>query len=209
MDRDETEDVEMTDAVPYSQVPPLRRKSEENISSRPSKRRRGRPPRSQPAEADPPPPLPEPTRDTDDTRDSDIVPLPFATNRSKAQAQKSNRIPTHRVDILSTLLPTFEANQPGDVWSCSFDGCVHRIFGASTEQSKALIEEHYKFHAQDSQAQLDLVYQEERPYLPVGNLIKKIRDIAAHQKAGAIQQKDPPKWKTELMDYPKPIARKY
>lgn len=86
------------------------------------------------------------------------------------------------LSIVSELLPSYEAQGPGDVWTCPFDGCSHKVYGASTESSQRLIREHYHTHAVQSQAQLDLIYKEKRPYLPVSNLIKKIREMATQRK---------------------------
>jgi len=86
------------------------------------------------------------------------------------------------LSIISELLPSYEAQGSGDTWTCPFDGCLHNVYGASTDSSQRLIKEHYHTHAVQSQAQLDLIYNEERPYLPVGNLIKKIQEMATQQK---------------------------
>ena len=96
----------------------------------------------------------------------------------------SSRPNEPRVDIIEMPLPSFEATLPGDVWQCSFMGCCRRVYGASSDDSKELIKEHYKKHAEESQERLDLVHSEERPYLPVGSLVKRIRELAAAQQAG-------------------------
>ena len=63
-------------------------------------------------------------------------------------------------------------------------------------------------HAHDSQKQLDMVYAEERPYLPVGNLINRIREMAA-KGSSAPKEADVPAWKKELMGLGKGVERKY
>lgn len=192
-------DIKMHDAPSYA--PQSQPKAEENIS-RPIKRRRGRPPRHpRPDEAS------QNVTTHVDPPSEDDPPLPLHSKRPVRSALQK-KLPTRSVSLVETPLPSSDANQPGDIWACTFDGCAHRIFGASSDQSKSLIEEHYKHHAQDSQAQLDLAFAEERPYLPVGNLIKKIRDMAAQQQAvGVGVKQELPPWKKELM-LPKAIERK-
>ena len=199
-------DIEMEDAANFVQSSPSRRKSEDDASPRPVKRRRGRPPRNRPPEEQP-----QATSEKAETL-PDQVSLPLPSQSKPAQKAPLSKPPSQSVTLIETPLPTFEANQAGDVWACGFDGCAHRVFAASTDQSKSLIEEHYRHHAQDSQAQIDLICKEERPYLPVGHLIKRIRDMTAQQKTlnhGQTATKADPPWKRELMAMPSMIQRKY
>lgn len=118
------------------------------------------------------------------------------------------------LDLVTEPLPSFEPTGPGDTWTCGFDGCNHKVYGTSTPASREMIKEHYHQHAQDSQAAIDLVYKEERPYLPVGNLVKKIREMAAQQKA-VKPAAEPEPWRigpsgTVLeAPWPKPVLQKY
>lgn len=65
-------------------------------------------------------------------------------------------------------LPSSEPQGPGGLWTCSFEGCFHRVHGASkTEDGKARIMEHFKTHATQAQEKIDLALNESRPYLPV------------------------------------------
>lgn len=119
------------------------------------------------------------------------------------------------LDVVSEPMPSFEPTGPGDTWTCGFDGCNHKVYGASTPESRELIKEHYRQHAHDSQAQIDLVYKEERPYLPVGNLVKKIREMAAQQKVAKPTAEAVEPWRvgpggTVLeAQWPKPVKQKY
>ncbi|KAI9671469.1 MAG: hypothetical protein M1831_004378 [Alyxoria varia] len=91
---------------------------------------------------------------------------------------------TQILDIITSPLPSYEPNTPdGSTWLCVFDGCTHRVYDAADEQSKDLIKEHYRKHAVESQKQLDLVRREERPYLPVGHLVQRVRNLAAQKRA--------------------------
>lgn len=108
------------------------------------------------------------------------APLPFrSTNGRKKPARAKS--PPVRLRTHNQL--TFDATMVGDVWVCPFDGCTRRVYAASTPANRALIKEHYQQHAYDAQAQIDLVYAEERPYLPVGKLVERIRAMAAQRDA--------------------------
>ena len=64
-------------------------------------------------------------------------------------------------------LPSTEPQGPGDLWTCTFEGCFHRVHGASSSDGKARIMEHFKTHETQAQEKIDLVLNESRPYLPV------------------------------------------
>lgn len=64
-------------------------------------------------------------------------------------------------------LPSTEPQGPGDLWTCTFEGCVHRIHEASKPDGKVRIMEHFKTHATQAQDKIDLALNESRPYLPV------------------------------------------
>ena len=64
-------------------------------------------------------------------------------------------------------LPSPEPQGPGDLWSCTFEGCFCRVHQASTLDGKARIIEHFKTHATQAQEKIDLALNESRPYLPV------------------------------------------
>ena len=69
--------------------------------------------------------------------------------------------------ITSTPIPSLEPNGPGGSWSCTFDGCMHRVYGGNSEVGRQLIREHYSGHVVEKQAQIELIMREERPHLPV------------------------------------------
>lgn len=64
-------------------------------------------------------------------------------------------------------LPAAEPQGPGDLWTCTFEGCFHRVHEASKSDGKARIVEHFKAHATQAQEKIDLALNESRPYLPV------------------------------------------
>ncbi|KAJ8608316.1 hypothetical protein MRB53_039738 [Persea americana] len=105
-------------------------------------------------------------------------PLPLRPRVSKSRPMKSSA-----VVITTTPIPTLIPQGPSGTWTCEMDGCSHVVYGADGSHGRALAEEHYKMHAIESQSVLDLVYKEERPYLPVSNLIRRIKEIAAGPEA--------------------------
>lgn len=64
-------------------------------------------------------------------------------------------------------LPSTEPQGPGDLWTCTFEGCFHRVHEASTTGGKRRMQEHFKTHASQAQEKIDLALDESRPYLPV------------------------------------------
>jgi hypothetical protein len=129
-------------------------------------------------------------------------PLPLRWKISGAHSIKTS--PAFLPSIMSTPLPSYAANGPGDSFLCSFDGCTHKVYGASTATGRALIKEHFQDHASRQQEQLELIISEEqRSRLPVrcvlsrssppvkcivayllkcSNLIKRIREMADAQQ---------------------------
>ena len=56
---------------------------------------------------------------------------------------------------------------PGDLWTCPFEGCRHRVHQASSDTGKRSLREHVETHQQSAQEKINLVVHESRPYLPV------------------------------------------
>jgi hypothetical protein len=122
------------------------------------------------------PPL---THDSDsaeaDTEAGAIPSLPLRNLPASSTAGKSTVSP----QIVSTSLPTYEANGPRDSWICSFDGCTQRIYGCSKELGRQLITEHLEDHSRGSDKVVGILWREQNKLqLPVNNLIKKIREMS-------------------------------
>ena len=56
---------------------------------------------------------------------------------------------------------------PGDLWTCPFEDCHHRVHRASKISGKKSIREHVGAHQQSAQEKINLAVNESRPYLPV------------------------------------------
>ncbi|KAL9079567.1 MAG: hypothetical protein Q9157_001564 [Trypethelium eluteriae] len=72
--------------------------------------------------------------------------------------------------IVTEQRPSMIAQGPGDVWTCTYDGCLRKVYGASKEPGKSLIEEHLKVHSEEGEERVELVKKEGElaAGLPVG-----------------------------------------
>ena len=64
-------------------------------------------------------------------------------------------------------VPSTEPQGPGDLWTCTYEGCCYRIHRASTTNAQKRIREHFMIHKTQAQEKIDLALNESRPYLPV------------------------------------------
>jgi hypothetical protein len=69
-------------------------------------------------------------------------------------------------------------NTPGDEYTCPHAGCMHIVYAASSSLGQELIAEHLAEH-DDKMAVV--VNEKKLSNLPVGNLIKRIREMAAFE----------------------------
>lgn len=95
---------------------------------------------------------------------------PIDPDRSSPEATSSPKyLPRKFIElkVVEYDLPSTELQGPGDLWTCTFEGCFHRIHQASSSEGKARIKEHFKTHANQAQEKINLVLNEGRPYLPV------------------------------------------
>ena len=81
--------------------------------------------------------------------------------------------------ILPFRFSSRNGEDEGDVWRCSTDGCMHRVYAASESSSQDLINDHQRLHEFDGDTRVQLVRKMEAPWLPVGRLMGRVRDLAA------------------------------
>ncbi|KAF1346043.1 hypothetical protein BDV97DRAFT_401409 [Delphinella strobiligena] len=67
----------------------------------------------------------------------------------------------------------------GDVWRCSSVGCMHKVYAASEPASQILIDDHQRMHEHDDDQRVQLVRRMEAPWLPIGRLMGRVRELAA------------------------------
>jgi len=92
------------------------------------------------------------------------------SNRSSLDAASSpDLLPRKYLElkVVEYDLPSTEPQGPGDLWTCTFEGCFNRVHEASTSEGKTRMKEHFRTHASQAQEKIDLVLNERRPYLPV------------------------------------------
>lgn len=84
----------------------------------------------------------------------------------KAQVPRTSPKTSIWSTIAGEILPSYyEPRGYGDVWSCPYDACVHRVYDARHSASVDLIKEHFvKTHAGNAQ---HLIAQESRPWVSV------------------------------------------
>lgn len=99
---------------------------------------------------------------------------------------------------------TEEPNGPDGLWSCEREGCTTVIPKADEEEGRTQVRKHFLWHADEIEKRYNLVKSAERPYLPVGNLLKHFEKVGgtvmAKQERGA--EKD-----GHSITIPKPIKR--
>jgi hypothetical protein len=111
-------------------------------------------------------------------QDPELEDLEFAWQQSKStgipirrKSQQHQRSvngdgPDIRPTVVSMPIISTEATDSGDVWTCPHPGCLHKVYGASDDDSKDLIEEHLDEHK--SNDKIDLILSEtSRTHLPV------------------------------------------
>ena len=101
-------------------------------------------------------------------RDLELLTNPLS-NRSSPDSDAPKFLPRKYLElkVVEYDLPSTEPQGPGDLWTCTFEGCFHRVHEASTADGKISIKEHIKTHSTSAQEKIDLVLNESRPYLPV------------------------------------------
>lgn len=110
------------------------------------------------------------TNDSDSAEaDTEAGAIPSIPLRSlPASSIAGNSRSTVFPQIVSTSLPTYEANGPRDSWICSFDGCTQRIYGCSKQLGRKLITEHLEDHSRGSDKVVGILWREQnRLNLPV------------------------------------------
>ncbi|KAI9875870.1 MAG: hypothetical protein M1830_007860 [Pleopsidium flavum] len=74
---------------------------------------------------------------------------------------------TRAFTILEQPLPSTSPQGPGDTWTCTVDGCIYKVYQARKAKSQQMIKDHLKGHNFKARDKLNLVFEEERPHLPI------------------------------------------
>ena len=127
--------------------------------------------------------------DSDDSSEESASPLATAVVRNTTTLTTRTQVPpkkhssaiddyashhtylprvTEKKILVSYPLPSTKPQGPGDLWTCTFEGCLKRVHAASSEKGKIEIQEHFKDHATSAEEKIQLAMTESRPYWPVG-----------------------------------------
>lgn len=121
---------------------------------------------------------PESTPSSEDDEDAEAAaeadneaPLPLRYRPTNSLPNRNSELhsnPGVAPPIVSTPLPTYEANGPRNSWICTMDGCCHRIYGAHKDIGRQLITEHLEDHANGRHTVVNiLLREEEKLRLPI------------------------------------------
>lgn len=107
-------------------------------------------------------------------------------------------------DLQSTVLPSSAPQGPNGLWTCHKEACGHTIPNADEPDGRAKVQSHFLWHADEIAARENLVIEAQRPYLPIGNLLDKLRRLG---EAARLRGDDGEK-ATDGKDAPEPIKRR-
>ena len=97
----------------------------------------------------------------------EVSPLAAATQRELPYRHYQPPSKAPEVKMIAYDIPSDRPQGPGDLWTCTFENCNHRVYQGSKPKGKAQIKAHFHEHARSAQEKIDLALLESRPYLPV------------------------------------------
>ncbi|KAF1989853.1 hypothetical protein K402DRAFT_316012, partial [Aulographum hederae CBS 113979] len=156
------------------EISPSKRKAREDLAAPPSKRRVSKGHRIHEDE-------PLSPSDTDSDHKPNRLPLRWKKNGKEDPSVDGHPAQPFMPGIVKEPLPSHTPSDPGDVWECNLDGCNHKVYGASSQDGKGLVEEHIKHHSERSAEQIELVHFEAGRHFPYSRLIQRIREMAEQQ----------------------------
>ncbi|KFY77935.1 hypothetical protein V499_02804 [Pseudogymnoascus sp. VKM F-103] len=80
-------------------------------------------------------------------------------------------------DLESTVLPSSAPQGPNGLWTCHKEACGHTIPNAGEPDGRAKVQSHFLWHADEIAARENLVIEAQRPYLPISNLLDKLKRL--------------------------------
>lgn len=108
------------------------------------------------------------------------------------------------LDLESTVLPSSAPQGPNGLWTCHKEACGHTIPNADEPDGRVKVQSHFLWHADEIAARENLVIEAQRPYLPVSNLLDKLRRLG---EVARLREDDEEKT-TDGKDAPEPIKRR-
>ncbi|KFY48696.1 hypothetical protein V495_01115 [Pseudogymnoascus sp. VKM F-4514 (FW-929)] len=107
-------------------------------------------------------------------------------------------------DLQPTDLPSSAPQGPDGLWTCHKEACGHTIPNADEPEGRAKVQSHFLWHADEIAARENLVIEAQRPYLPISNLLDKLRRLG---EVARMREDDGEKT-SDGKDAPAPIKRK-
>ncbi|OBT61111.1 hypothetical protein VE03_10838 [Pseudogymnoascus sp. 23342-1-I1] len=107
-------------------------------------------------------------------------------------------------DLESTILPSSAPQGPNGLWTCHKEACGHTIPNADEPDGRAKVQSHFLWHADEIAARENLVIEAQRPYLPISNLLDKLKRLG---EVARLREDDGEKT-TGIKDAPAPIKRR-
>ncbi|KAH7138882.1 hypothetical protein B0J11DRAFT_27382 [Dendryphion nanum] len=81
--------------------------------------------------------------------------------RSGNVGSKASSAALQAPPIISTSLPQYSANAADGSWTCTFDGCSRKVYGAETDVGRTLVHEHLEDHSKGRQNEIGILMAEE------------------------------------------------
>lgn len=123
------------------------------------------------------PESPPTTAESEDDPVNGNIPLPLRHKSTSSKPSAPNTKPIVAPTLISTPLPTYEANASRDSWICNFDGCSQRIYGCSKEIGQQLITEHLEDHANGREKVVGILWREQdKLHLPIRYVLEVLSD---------------------------------
>lgn len=82
-----------------------------------------------------------------------------------------------QLQLKSVPLPSASPSGPNGLWTCHKESCGVTVPNADEPEGRKKVQSHFLWHADEIAARENLVMQAQRPYLPVGNLLEKLRRL--------------------------------
>lgn len=106
--------------------------------------------------------------DTEEAASEPPLPLRYRPSKTSPNGESGATKSDLVASIISTPLPTYEANGPRDSWICTFDGCSQKVYKCSREVGRQLITEHLEDHSKGREKVVGILWSEQdRLQLPV------------------------------------------
>lgn len=109
-----------------------------------------------------------------------------------------------QLELKSIPLPPSSPAGPNGCWTCPKEACGITIPGADKPEGRAKVQSHFLKHADEIAARESMVKLAQRPYLPIENLLEKLRQLGESARSGEEHERE----KIGDRVVPTPVKRK-